>query len=169
MKRTSALLVALLVSVAAYAENSYRIPGRIIQSVPDHVEMQQRCYIPQQQGYQQPRQQQHSHVGQIVGGVAGGAIGTRFGQGNGKVLSTIAGAVGGAVVGDMIDNGGNQVQQQPVQQQVCDSVPVRVQTYSVTAQDNTGQVTHTFTSTYNFQPGTTLYMRVWDSGRIDLE
>lgn len=45
----------------------------------------------------------------------------------------------------------------------------RTDTYCITAEDNTHQVRHTWASDYPYQPGTTLYMRVFEDNHIVIE
>jgi uncharacterized protein YcfJ len=72
---------------------------------------EQRCWVEQQQVYQQNKP---NVGGAILGGIVGGVIGHQIGSGRGNDVATAVGAVGGAAVGANV-NRGSQTTTQDVQ------------------------------------------------------
>jgi uncharacterized protein YcfJ len=83
----------------------------------------------------------NSGVGTLIGAVAGGIIGNQVGGGSGRDIATVIGAGVGASVGNRI----GQDQVSNAQRQVCQNVPIIVQSGETVTFSYKGRVfTHIF-------------------------
>lgn len=98
--------------------------------------------IQQQQCQTVSVREDNSGVGTLIGAVAGGIIGNQVGGGSGRDIATVLGAGIGASVGNRI----GQDQASTTQKQVCQMVPITVQSGEVVTFNYRGR---TFTHIFN--------------------
>ncbi|NOT15070.1 MAG: glycine zipper 2TM domain-containing protein [Methylotenera sp.] len=122
MRQTLLLgLVAVSVSLPAFADDDYEDRARVISVTPQTERVntpRQECHTEyvRESVYEQP---QRSVSGAIIGGIAGGLLGNTIGRGNGRIAAAAVGAGLGALVGDRVDNsnrnGREHVESRPVE------------------------------------------------------
>ncbi len=105
---------------------------------------EQRCWVEREQISE--HRSGGNVPGAIAGAVIGGILGHQIGGGTGRDIATVGGVVAGAAIGNQVNrnNGGRQVQSQPVQR--CANAPGPVQpdywdvTYNFRGQDHRVQL-----------------------------
>lgn len=159
---TTLLLAGGCLNQAAMADESYYDTARVL-SVTPQVE---RINNPRQEcrtEYQRESSYESGSRdigGAIIGGIAGGLIGSQIGKGNGKVAGAAIGAATGALVGDRIDNSDRRApgyRTRPVERCTwVDNWQTVTRNYLVTYRYND----HDYTTTLNYDPGSSLRVRV---------
>lgn len=171
-----ALLTALLLPVAAFAQDDYRYepaPENVSYGYADVLRVDPVYHTtivrePHEECSQQPvtyreRSGGDPTGGTVLGAIIGGAIGNKFGRGDGRRAATVAGAVIGGSIGHDVDknNGSQPGREYQGTRENCRVVDVESERREITGYDieyrYRGEV---FMSRLSYDPGERLRIRV---------
>lgn len=161
-KLSTTVLLAGSFSLPAMADESFYDTARVLSVMPQVERInnpRQECHTEQvRESYYQSGDRDIG--GAIIGGIAGGLLGSQIGKGKGRIAGAAVGAATAALVGDRIDNSDKRdsgYRTRPVERCVyVDNWQTVTRNYLVTYRYND----HDYTTTLNYDPGSTMRVRV---------